>query len=62
MSMRVSIAYRLPSLVDGEIGPRHEALSLATDWSLSSHQTVSSPLVSRTCTMMARNVGSGRNQ
>ena len=46
------IVYRLPGPVDGGIGPRHEALSVATGWSLSGHQTVSSPLVSRTCTMM----------
>jgi len=54
--------YRLRVSDDGGIGPRHEALSVATGWSLSGHQTVSSPLVSRTCTRMSRDGGSRRNQ
>lgn len=43
-----AIGYRLPGPVDSGIGPRQEALSVATGWSLSGHQTVSSPLISRT--------------
>jgi DNA-binding NarL/FixJ family response regulator len=54
--------YRLPGPVEGEIGPRHKALSGATGLSLSGHQTVSSPLVSRTCTMMSRDGGARRIQ
>jgi hypothetical protein len=40
-----AIGYRLLGPVDGGIGPRQEALTFATGWSLSGHQTVSSPLV-----------------
>ena len=43
-----AIGYRLPGLDDGGIGPRQEALRVLTGWSLSGHQTVNSPLVSRT--------------
>ena len=38
--------YRLPRPVDDGIGPCQRALSVATGWSWSGHQTVSSPLSS----------------
>ena len=31
------IVYRLPGPVDGGIGPRQEALSIAMGWSVSGH-------------------------
>ena len=41
----IDVIYRLPGPVEGGIRPRHEALSVATGWSLSGQPTVSSPLV-----------------
>jgi hypothetical protein len=34
-SCSIDVIYRLPGPVDGGVGPRQEALSVATGWSLS---------------------------